>query len=100
MCDCSGVDEGREQLRPWRRYNYKAAEVKSGYLCHRGFLSTLLGTDILQSRGYTTPRVHTDILLHSQCQTGLGHMLSKEEVFNDKNAQCCRAAIPVMSACV
>lgn len=71
---------------------YQPAEVTSGYLCHRVFLSTPLGTGILLSRGHTTPRLHTDISLHNQCQTGLGHMLSTEEVSSDKDAQSCWAA--------
>lgn len=72
------------------------AEAQSGYLCHTVFLSTLLGTDILPSRGYTKPRGHTDIWLHNQRQTGLGRTLSTEEDFNGRTGQCCGAALAVL----
>lgn len=76
-------EQGLPALEGWARAGSssipEAAEGESGYLCHRAFLSSLLGTDILLSRGCTRLHVHTDIWPHNQHQTGLGHTLSTEE---------------------
>lgn len=80
-------------LEGWTRagssYIPEPAEGESGYLCHRVFLSSLLGTDILPSRGCTRLHVHTDIWLHNQHQTGLSRTLSTEEgVFIKLQKKC------------